>query len=321
MNMGAITRSLYHRRMDVRALRYFEAVAEAGSYSRGADVLRISQPAVSRQIRALEEELGRPLFVRHSHGVSLTEAGRRLLERSQSILRQLDQARADIRHGQDGLAGEITLAVPPAAGTLLVPALTRRLAALYPNVALRISAGFSTYVHEWLMRGRVDLACLHDPTPQPGFVVTPLVREEVFLVGRPGSLPGVRKQVRIADLAGVSLILPARPNASRRLLDQWLSREGMQLDVRMEVDDHLVIRAMLRDGLGCSLLTKGAFAHDVPAGLLQAWRLRPTPFWNLMLMQTPVAIRQPLAAAVADVIQDTVATLLKARSWPGGLRI
>ena len=83
--------------MDTRGLRYFQAVAEFGSYSRGAEFLRISQPAVSRQIRALEEELGRPLFIRHSHGVNLTEAGRTLLERSQSILRQFDQARDDIR--------------------------------------------------------------------------------------------------------------------------------------------------------------------------------------------------------------------------------
>lgn len=316
--MNAITETLYQRSMDVRALRYFEAVAEAGSYSRGADVLRISQPAVSRQIRFLEEELGRPLFLRHSHGVSLTEAGRLLLERSHTILRQIDQARLDVRQGQDGPAGEVTLAVPPAAGTLLIPELTRRLTRVYPNVRLRVSAGFSTYVHEWLVRGRVDLACLHDPTPQPGFVVTPLVREEVFLVGRPGSVPTDRKQLRISDLVGVKLILPARPNASRRLLDHWLSREGIELNVLMEVDDHLVIRAMLRDGLGCSLLTKGAFAQDLPSGLLQAWRLRPAPFWNLMLMQTPVGQRQPLSAAVADVLRDTVSALLLDRAWPGG---
>ena len=318
--MSAITETLYHCCMDIRALRYFEAVAEAGSYSRGADLLRISQPAVSRQIRSLEEDVGRPLFLRHSHGVSLTEAGHLLLERSQTILRQIDQARSDVRRGQDGPAGEVTLAVPPAAGTLLIPELTRRLASMYPNVRLRVAAGFSTYVHEWLVRGRVDLACLHDPTPQPGFVVTPLVREEVFLVGRPGSVPTGRRQLRISDLAGVRLILPARPNASRRLLDQWLSREGIELDVLMEVDDHLVIRAMLRDGLGCSLLTKGAFAQDLPAGLLQAWRLRPAPFWNLTLMQTPAGQRHPLRAAVADVLQDTIKALLHNRAWPGGLK-
>jgi LysR family nitrogen assimilation transcriptional regulator len=82
--------------------KYFQAVAEFGSYSRGAEFLRISQPAVSRQIHALEQELGRPLFVRHSHGVSMTDAGRTLLERGQAILRQFDQAREDIRRGHAG---------------------------------------------------------------------------------------------------------------------------------------------------------------------------------------------------------------------------
>ena len=76
--------------------------------------------------------------------------------------------------------------MPPAAGSFLVPELTRRFAALYPNVFLKVAAGFSVYIHEWLVRGRVDLACLHDPVPQPGFVVTPLAREEVFLVGKRG---------------------------------------------------------------------------------------------------------------------------------------
>ena len=191
--------------MDTRALRYFQAVAEFGSYSHGAKVLRISQPAVSRQIRALEGELGRALFIRHSHGVSLTDAGRILLERTQSILRQFDQAQAEIRDGQDGPSGTITFAVPPAAGTVLVPPVLARFGAAYPNVFPKVAAGFSSYTHEWLLRGRVDLACLHDPTPQPGFVLTPLVNEEVFLVGRRGAISPPRGQVSPAELVGIPL--------------------------------------------------------------------------------------------------------------------
>ncbi len=103
--------------MDTKALRYFQAVAEFGSYSRGAEFLRLSQPALSRQIKRLEDELGTALFIRHGHGVTLTEAGRMLLARSQVILRQIDQARAEIREGGSGPAGVVTLAVPPAAGT------------------------------------------------------------------------------------------------------------------------------------------------------------------------------------------------------------
>ena len=303
--------------MDSRSLRYFQAVAEFGSYSRGAESLRISQPAVSRQIRALEEDLGRPLFIRHSHGVSLTDAGRMLLERSQAILRQFDQARVDIRRGQDGPSGMVTLAVPPAAGNFLVPELTRRFAAAYPKVFLKVAAGFSVYTHEWMVRGRVDLACLHDPVPQPGFVVTPLVKEEVFLVGKRGALKLARSHVRLQDLAAVKLILPARPNASRRLLDGWLSRGGVRLDVRMEADDHLITRALLREGLGFSLLTQGAFRADLELNELQAWPLRPRAFWGLALMEAPPQRRSEVVEALGALIRATARDLVRANAWPG----
>lgn len=303
--------------MDTRSLRYFQAVAEFGSYSRGAGFLRVSQPAVSRQVRALEDDLGRPLFVRHGHGVSLTDAGRTLLEHSQAILRQFDQARDDVRRGgKPGLSGTVALAVPPAAGTVLIPRLTRRLEATLPRVLLRVVAGFSTTLHEWLLRGRVDLACLHDPAAQPGFTVTPLVREEVFVVGRPGTLPAAAA-VRARDLAGVRLILPGRPNASRRLVDGWLARGGTGLDARMEVDDHLVIRAMLREGLGCSLLTQGAFRSDLAAGSIEAKPLRPRVFWTLALMEAERARSAP-AVAVAALVRDTVREMLRGSEWPGG---
>lgn len=304
--------------MDTRALRYFQAVAEFGSYSDGAKVLRISQPAVSRQIRALEDELGRKLFIRHSHGVSLTDAGRILLERAQAILRQFDQAKAEIRGGQDGPSGTVTLAVPPAAGSVLVPSVLKRLGAAFPNVFPKVTAGFSSYTYEWLLRGRVDLACLHDPTPQPGFVLTPLVNEEVFLVGQRGALSPSRGQVRPADLAGVPLILPGRPNASRRLLDSWLSREGVELDVRAEADDHLIIRSLLDAGLGFSLLTQSSFRADSAVGRLQAWPLRPRAFWQLALVELPADRRTGLAAGLADLVRAAARELLRTKAWSGG---
>ena len=114
------------------------------------------------------------------------------------------------------------------------------------------------------MRGSVDLACLHDPVPQPGFIIVPLVQG--------GGVPG--RQARRAGAAArnmcarrtwpaLPLILPGRPNASRRLLDGWLSRRGIRLNVRLEADDHLVIRALVRDGIGFSLLTQGAFLSEL----------------------------------------------------------
>jgi LysR family nitrogen assimilation transcriptional regulator len=303
--------------VETRALRYFQAVAELASTSRAAEFLRISQPAVSRQIRLLEAELGQALFIRHGHGVSLTEAGKILLERSQAILRQLDQAQAEVRRGSAGPSGTVTLAVPPAAGHFLVPALARRFAAAYPNVFLKIVGGYSAFIQEWLVRGQADLACVHDPLPQRGFTSHPLIREPVYLVGRADSFPAKRRHLRIQDLGRVPLILPSRPNASRRLLDGWLSRHAIALDVRMEVDDPTLIRALLREGVGCSLLTLGSFQAEARLGELQALPFRPAAHWQLSLLRAANGHASPVVAGLAEMIRETARDLQRDGTWPG----
>jgi LysR family transcriptional regulator, nitrogen assimilation regulatory protein len=305
------------RAMDTRALRYFQIVAEFASFSRGAEFLRLSQPALSRQITRLEDEVGTKLFIRHGHGVSLTETGRTLLARSQAILRQLDQARAELRGGAGGLAGTITLAVPPAAGTFLVPALVERIATLHPNVFLKVVGGYSGYIHEWLVRGQVDLACLHDPLPQRGFEAVPLVQEPVFLVGRPDRFPRDRDVFRVEDLVRLPLILPSRANASRRLLDGWMAERRLTLNLRVEADEPLLIRALLRAGSGFSLLTHGAIEAELAAGELSALPLRPAMQWNLTLVLPAHGPRPPLVEALASAIVTLAGELTASGAWPG----
>jgi LysR family nitrogen assimilation transcriptional regulator len=303
--------------METRALRYFQAVAELGSYSRASELLRISQPAVSRQIAKLEHELDTALFRRHGHGVTLTDAGRILLERSQIALRQLDQTKSEIRSGKAGPAGVVSFALPPAAGYFLAPALVRRFAADYPNVFLRIVGGFSGYIHEWLARGRVDLACVHNPLPQRGFEITPLVKEEVYLVGRPthGLPPGGR--VTISDLPAIPLILPSRPNASRRSLDGWSAEAGVALNVRLEVDDHSMLRGLLRGGAGFTLLSRSGFDADLSHGEVQAWPFRPRAFWELALVRPATGRRSDLIEAFTRTVREVARDLSRTGKWSG----
>jgi len=303
--------------METRALRYFQTVAERGSYSRAAEFLRISQPAVSRQIGKLEQELGAALFRRHGHGVTLTDAGRILLERSQLALRQLDQTKAEIRAGKGGPSGVISFALPPAAGYFLAPALAERFNAEYPNVFLRIVGGFSGYIQEWLARGQVDFACLHDPLPQRGFDLVPLVEEEVYLVGRPTRALASREHVRISDLPALPLILPSRPNASRRLLDGWIAEKAIALSVRLEVDDHSMIRGLLRQGVGFSLLTRSAFDADLGRSEVRAWPFRPRARWRLTLVKPAGAPRSDVLAAFVRAIREVAHELSRTGRWAG----
>ncbi|WP_372620208.1 LysR family transcriptional regulator [Falsiroseomonas sp.] len=301
--------------MDTRALRYFQVVAEYGSYSRGAEWLRISQPAVSRQIRRLEEELGCELFRRNGHGVTLTEAGRVLLERSQAAFRTLDQARAEIRGGAQGPTGAVSIAVPPAAGRWLVPPLAEQMGKQLPGVQLRVLGGFSGTIDEWLVRGRVDLALVHDPLPRRGFSITPLAEEEVCLVGLPGAPGLARRHVRPADVLRLPLVLPGRPNASRRLLDAWLAAEGGAPPPRVEADDHSVLRALLRAGAGYTLLTRGGFAQEARRGELAGVPFRPRVCWTLALVAASQPADPDVIMPVARLLRRVVGDSVR-KGWP-----
>jgi LysR family nitrogen assimilation transcriptional regulator len=147
----------------------------------------------------------------------------------------------------------------------------------------------------------------------------PLVKEEVFLVGQPNTFSRPDGRVRTQDLAGLPLILPARPNASRRLLDGWLSRRGIRLNVKLEADDHLVIRALMKEGVGFSLLTQGAFQADQRFGELQAWPFQPRAWWRLALMVAAEERRTAMAGILAPLVREAVRRQLRNRSWPGVL--
>jgi LysR family nitrogen assimilation transcriptional regulator len=232
-------------------------------------------------------------------------------------LRQLEQTQIEVRSASNQLSGMVTLAVPPAAGRFLVPALIKQFGTEYPKVFVKIVAGFSGYIQEWLVRGSVDIACLHDPVPTRGLTIVPLVSEEVFLVGKPGIFPFHRGFVRPIDLCRVPLILPSRPNASRRLLDSWVSQRGLTLDVKLEVNDTSIIRALLKEGIGLSLLSQGAFLTEVAHDELEALPFRPRVHWPLALVMPSNHPRADIVEALTSMIRKTVRELTRSGEWPG----
>jgi LysR family nitrogen assimilation transcriptional regulator len=302
--------------MDARALRYFQAVVEFGSYSRASEYLRISQPAVSRQVDRLEQELGKRLFVRNGLGATPTDAGRLLFERSQPILRQLEDAAAEIKSTTAAFSGTIVMAVPPGVGHFLLPALVERYRKSFPNTSLKIISGFSGYIHEALVRGRADVACIHGPLPQKDFRIIPLLEEEVFLVGKRGTLPVKRLGVATADLLSLPLILPSRFNTSRRILEERAFALGMRVNAVMEVDDTSLIRTLLRKGLGFSVLSQGAFANDIDRKELDSRPIRPRMTWPLAMMTPSGRPRSEPLEALMNTIRTTARALIASGEWP-----
>jgi len=303
--------------MDLRSLRYFQTVAECGSFSRGSALLNVSQPAVSRTIRELEDELGRPLFVRHRAGATITEAGRLLFERSKALLRQLDQTAAEVRGGGAAASGMITIAMPPGVGYILGPPLVERFSTQFPNVALKFVGGYSGYLYESLIRGRVDLACIHDPVPRRDIEVIPLLRQEVFVVGKAGRFSKHNKSVDIDELANLPLILPSSPNASRRLLESWAAREGRWIEAHMEVDDHILMSGLIKRGLGVGLMTQATVHANLRTKEIETRSLMPKAYWPLALIYSKSIMVSKIKHSFIDMTISMVKEMKSAKTWPG----
>ena len=215
--------------VDLKQLDYFVHVAELGSFTRAATQLAVVQSALSRQIRALEVELRQPLFQRNGRGVTLTEAGKRLLEHGRGILQQVERARLDIENLRGAATGRLVIGLPPSVSRTLTGPLVGAFRQRFPQATLSVVEGLSTYVMEWLAIGRVDCAVVYNVAPSTAVDLLPVLNEPLFLVSARaprGKLLG--RGVSLADVAGQQLVIPSRPHSIRMLLEAALAAEGPQ---------------------------------------------------------------------------------------------
>ena len=168
--------------MNFKQLESFVQVAELGSFSKAALVLDIAQPALSRQVRALEVDLRETLLLRNGRGVVLTEAGQRLYEHGVNILQAAALARQDMGASRDAPVGRITIGLPPSVGRQLTLPLIDGFQRRLPLAKLAIVEGLSSHISEWISTGRVDLGLLYNPEAQPALEITPVLQEALCLV-------------------------------------------------------------------------------------------------------------------------------------------
>lgn len=243
--------------MDVKQLSYFVRVAELGSFTRASIVLDIAQPALSRQVRLLEVELRQTLLVRNGRGITLTEAGKTLLEHSRGVLHQMERLREELSRVRGSLAGRVAIGMPPTLGRILAVPLTRAFKRQMPDATLSVAEGLSKNMQEGLLTGQLDIALLYNASPTPGVETRPLLQDELLLVQRRAPA-GDEAPVALRQLADFPLIIPARPNAIRMHVETALLNIGVQPCIAMEVDGVATILDLVADGLGNAVLSRHA---------------------------------------------------------------
>ena len=260
--------------MDLRQLEMFRAVAEEGTFTRAAKRVHVTQSAISRQIKLLEEELGSVVLHRGQKRVTLTAPGDLLLKTVHRVQRELQEAVSQISETRTLHRGSVSLAGGMTVCLYILPPVLKRFRALYPKVELSVINASTPAVLESLRRHELDLALLTLPIVADDLQVRPALREEMVVVTAPGHPLSRRKPVAPEDLAAHPLILYESGSNTRRVLDDFFLEEKVAVRVAMETENVEIIKAMVSHGLGVSIIPFAAAAKDVKAGRLAYSRLR-----------------------------------------------
>lgn len=303
--------------MDIKQLRYFVQVAEMGSVSKAAAALSIAQPAISRQIRNLEESLGRQLLHRNGRGVTTTEAGVILLDRAKGILEDLRRTEWEMREMTGIPTGKVTLGVPPTVSQVLVIPLIKRLRDNHPNVTLQVIEAFSGYVREWLATGRADLAVLYDSPRSKHLVTEKMLRERLFLVtAATGKAPP--ETIALRDVAKMTLILPSSPHGLRLLIDQFAGEAGITLQVGFEIDALSAIKELVEEGVGATILPFASVSREALQGRVHARQIIKPVMDRTLVFATTTQRPSTLATrAVIKELKEVVQDLVSEGLWKG----
>jgi LysR family transcriptional regulator, nitrogen assimilation regulatory protein len=222
--------------MELKQLHYFLKVCDAPSLSEAAHGAGISQPALSRHVRLLEEELGVTLFNRHPRGMVLSEAGTRLRESASLLLKEADRIKADLAAEAAQPRGELSVGTPSSLRRALVTPAIAQMRASYPAVRFHISEGTSRSVRDSLVAGRIELALLSTLEDLESLNVTRLASEALFLIGPRKANLRIDVPIAVTDIAERPMILTARPNSLRLVVDRALARHDMEVEAAIEVE-------------------------------------------------------------------------------------
>ncbi|UVL21967.1 LysR substrate-binding domain-containing protein [Pseudomonas donghuensis] len=239
--------------MDLRQLRYFVRVVEYGNVTRASEALHIAQPAVSQQIRSLEQDLGMQLLTRSVHGVKPTAAGQTLYRHALDLLRQADSTHELLRQDAETPQGKVSVAMPSSTSRLIAIPLARMIRDRYPGIMLELIEAPSADLPGLLSNRRVALAVVTDAVETPSLALQPLLTEELYLMVWP-EFALSSDNVSIAELGQMPLVMPSAPNSIRSRVEWALREQGRPCEILFEASSTSLLFAAVMARLGVTVL-------------------------------------------------------------------
>lgn len=259
--------------MDLRQLATLCAVIDRGSFSAAGDVLGISQPAVSSQIRSLEERLGERLLDRSGRGVTVTEAGRVVERYARRVLELEADLERELAEVGGRIAGRLELGSSTGPGEVLLPRLLGRFRATHPDVSVTLVVHDSRTICEMVLDGELELGIVGAARPQRGLEFTPFLRDELVLIVPAGHPLASRQTIALDELATLDLIVQQRGSGVRDTVDAAFRAAGLrrtEVAATLELGLQQSVKAAVLDGLGCTVISRGSVTTEVADGRLVA---------------------------------------------------
>lgn len=259
--------------MDLRQLEIIRAIADTGSFTAAGERLRVSQSAISRQILLLEEELGEMVFHRIGRRVRITPAGNSLLQLSHRVFQDLQETITGISDTRESLRGTMRLIGGMTVCLYVFPALLAEVRRTFPSLDLKITVAGADRSIPLLRSGAADLGLVTLPVEAADLASEPVLEEELLLITYPAHSLAKKRKIVPADLHRQPFILFEAGSVTRHLLDEFFVRERIEPDIVMETENVEIIKAMVRFGLGISIVPWQAAAAAVRASELFCSRI------------------------------------------------
>lgn len=238
--------------MDLQHLRTFFEVAKAGNLSKAAERLYITQPALSRQMDILEKSVGIALFTRHSRGMKLTEAGRRLYEYAEKALRMMDEAERVLKEMQELEIGRVAIAASTTMGNYVLPKFLAGFARAHSGIDVSLQVANSERVIDWVLQGSHDVGFVAKYPDQPGLSVEPILEDEIVILAAPKPI----HEEPEGEVAKGIFLLREIGSATREIAESILYREGIKPSKVVTLGNTEAIKRAVMAGMGVTFLSK-----------------------------------------------------------------
>lgn len=305
--------------MDLRQLRSLVYIADCGSLSRAAEILRTSQPSLSQQIKHLEAELGVELLHRHARGVTLTELGHAFCAHARTIMKDVERAKEEITARADSPSGKVSVGLPTSACRGIASHLIRIVSDKYPNISLHILEGMTGTLDEWVQLGRLDVALLYDHKAFANIDPTEIMLEDLMLMAGKGNPILQRAQISFSELQTLPIVLPSNQHVIRNLIERLAARENILPNVVIDCDSLPGIIDLVRNGY-MTVMPHFAMLEEINRNEVGAVAItNPTPFWRLSTIVSQRTINSRSAQVVAKTLVETIQSMVADGTWQARL--